>query len=125
MPARIWITNTTTDAKGGRIPNLPAGTSWVGSLYRKTGNVYKYLVKTPWTVSTLVVTGTDPVTGEATGELQEVAHPDAVDLTGEPGVVGPITPEQIAAALEADGDDGTFRGFHVDDVPSWAIDGTP
>lgn len=89
--AAIYIVNTTTDERGRTVPNLPAGTSWVGNLYEKTGNVRKYLLKT-----------------------------DAA-IAGLPGVFGPVPPEDVAAAIDADG--GTTRGWVVDDVPYWAIGG--
>lgn len=89
----FYVVNTATDERGRIVPDIPAGVSWVGNLYQKQGNVYKYLLKTP------------------------------DDLTGLPGVFGPITQSQIADAIAADG--GTTRGWVVDDAPSWGITGAP
>ena len=91
MALLIFVTNTRPGLRGGYEPDIPAGTPWVGNLYEKGGNVRKYLLKT------------------------------SVDLTGEPGVFGPITQEQIQAAIDADG--GTTKGWTVDTVPRWALGG--
>lgn len=128
MPSRIWITNAEQDpGTGGYSPaNLPAGTLSVHQLYEKQGNVRKFLVKTPWTVPIQVVTGTSGTDEEGNPipiyEWQETPHPNAVDLTGLPGVFGPIPPDQIEAALSADNAE-TFMGWDVSQVPTWALDG--
>lgn len=87
----LYIVNSTTDTDGKRIPVEPATGPWVGNIYQKTGNVFKYLLLTPQ------------------------------DITGLPGVFGPVTQEQVADAIEADG--GTLRGWNVDEVPSWSVSG--
>lgn len=95
--AQIWITNSEplpghTDAF--QPANLPPGTDWIGNVYEKQGNVRKFLIKTF----------------------------DSTDLTGTPGVVGPITQAQLQAGLDAD-NASNLRGFIVDDVPDWALEG--
>ena len=125
MPARLWVTNTTTDPESGAITpaSLPVGTSWVGNLYTKNnGAVQKYLIKTPWTMPAWIDTGETDAEGEPIFELTEVDAPGKVDLTGLPGVFGPIDPATIQAALDADG--GTTKGWNVPDVPEWAISGS-
>jgi hypothetical protein len=89
----MFVTNRTFDGQGRAVPNIPANTPYVGHIYTKTGNVEKYLIKTP------------------------------VDLTGQPGVFGPITRDQLQAALDADGIQD-YRGFQVDEVPEWALSGS-
>lgn len=94
--AVLWITNTATDAEGGTVPaSVPAGTLWVGNIYTKNaGAVRKYLIKTL----------------------------DSVDLSGLPGVVGPITPAELQAALSADG--GSPAGWSVSEAQvAWALGG--
>lgn len=87
----LFVVNTIT-VDGRRLPNIPAETQFVGHIYQKTGNVYKYLIKTP------------------------------SDLTGQPGVFGPLTQSQVQAALDAD-DAQNLHGFIVDEVPDWAFNG--
>lgn len=93
MAVFLFITNTKTDEVGLLAPNIPAGTPFVGNLYEKQGNVSKYLIKTP------------------------------VDLTGLPGVFGPIDRHDLIQAVLDFDNARTFRGWIVDDVPDWAIDG--
>lgn len=87
----IFIANVATDSLGDYTPDVPVGTEWVGNLYEKQGNVRKYLLKTP------------------------------TDISGHPGVFGPIDPADVQAAITADG--GTLRGWQVDEVPSWTVGG--
>lgn len=94
----LFVVNSELDARGRRVPVNQPGSGWVGNLYQKGGNVFKYLMLT---------------------------HED---ISGQAGIVGPITPEQIQTAIGADG--GTIMGWAVTDVPDWAInglaeDGTP
>lgn len=123
MPSRIWITNSEQDPETGAWkPAIPAGTSFVGNLYEKNnGNVRKFLIKTPWTMLRLVDTGEVDENGDPIVEEGEVDAPGKVDLTGLPGVFGPIDPADIQAALESD--KGVTRGWTVDDVPDWAVGG--
>ena len=86
----LYVVNSEVDADGARVP-VVSPPSWVGNLYQKGGNVFKYLMLTP------------------------------SDITGQPGVFGPITVEQVQAAIDADG--GTIKGWTVAEVPTWAIDG--
>lgn len=80
----IFVTNTRTNAQGGFEPDIPVGTSWVGNRYTKNaGTVSKYVIKTD------------------------------TDLTGEPGVFGPITQDQIQAYLDGE-IDAVLHGWHAD-----------
>jgi hypothetical protein len=90
-PLRIYVVNTEPGPNGGYQPAVPAGTPWTGNLYEKSGNVRKYLLIT--------------------------SH----SLDGLPGVFGPITYDQIQAAIDADG--GTLKGWTVDSVPIWITNG--
>ena len=92
LPMRLYVVNTRDNGRGGLEPNLPTGIAWVGDLYTKNaGVVSKYVLKSP--------------------------H----DIVGLPGVFGPITQEQIEAAIEADG--GTLKGWKVPHLEVWALDG--
>ena len=89
----IYVVNTQVDAEGRRVPvDLPAGTSWVGNLYSKNnGNVHKYVLITE------------------------------TDISGLPGVFGPIDFATLEAAIEADS--GAVAGWTVPDVARWSIGG--
>lgn len=89
----LYIVNSTVDADGSRVPNLTTPITWVGHEYRKTGNVFKFLILTASDV-----------------------------ITGDPGVFGPIPDSMLQAALDAD-QVNDYRGFHVDEIPSWSIGG--
>lgn len=92
MAARLWITNVEADPISGvwQPANLPPDTPWCGNLYTKNnGNVRKYLLFT------------------------------AVDISGQAGVFGPLTLEEVQAAIDADG--GTLKGWTIDGLPNWAI----
>jgi len=67
----IFITNSVV-VDGRRKPSIPDDIPYVCHVYQKTGNVFKFLVKTP------------------------------NNLAGLPGVFGPISHAQIEAALTAD-----------------------
>jgi hypothetical protein len=88
----IFVTNV-VEVDGGFAPDLPAGTTWVGNRYSKNaGAVSKYVIKTN------------------------------TDITGEPGVFGPITQDQIQAYLDGELD-AVLHGWSVDAFQGNALDG--
>jgi hypothetical protein len=96
---QIYVVNAEkieeTDELGNTIvgyrPVVTGPTGCVGNLYEKTGNVRKYVLKTN------------------------------DDLTGLPGVFGPIGADQVQAAL--DGDNIQGKSWDVGDVSGWSLEG--
>ena len=111
MTHRVCLTQVVAH-KDGWLPDIPDDIPWVGMLIFINGNP-RYLIKVPWSHRVWVQTGTDPDTGEAQGEMQLQAHPDAVDLSSTPGVLGPITRAAVRNFLEQRGT-VTVRGATVE-----------
>ncbi len=120
MPARIWITRVKLE-DGKPLPDIVQDVSWVGNLIQLPGGGYRYVIKVPWTHPVWVQTGTDPH-GEATGEMQNVAHPDAADLSGELNVVGPVTRQQALTWFQ--NQNAETRGWARRTIRSWKLGGT-